>query len=126
MKLKLVRFLLHVKVQKFNSTQATNWSILQKNAFPKDRSLHSWLATQRYIFCKSYDFTNYCLTKKLSKDGGAGALASPILVKKPLLCQWKLASPVDGENGLSEEVVLRAQGVLCQKDLPPILRPINA
>jgi hypothetical protein len=33
--------------------------------------------------------------------------------------KWRLTNPSDGGDEL-EEVVLRIQGILCEKDLPPI------
>ncbi|KAF9456000.1 hypothetical protein BDZ94DRAFT_1285932 [Collybia nuda] len=55
------------------------------------------------------------------RTDGAGANAHTIFTKKP--AAWKLASPMDDDNNMSEELVLRIQGVLCEKDLPPICRP---
>jgi hypothetical protein len=53
-----------------------------------------------------------------SKDGG-GLNASVVqhLPDEPI--KWRLTNPSDGSDELVE-VVLRIQGILCEKDLPPI------
>lgn len=33
--------------------------------------------------------------------------------------KWRLTEPSDGSDEL-EEIVLRIQGILCEKDLPPL------
>ncbi|KAF9455429.1 hypothetical protein BDZ94DRAFT_1367666 [Collybia nuda] len=52
------------------------------------------------------------------KSDGASTHARPI--KSGGI--WKLASPKEGSEEL-EELVLRVQGILCKKDLPPLHKP---
>jgi hypothetical protein len=37
---------------------------------------------------------------------------------------WKLIRK-DDEDGIFEEIVLRVQGILCGKSLPPIRKPVH-
>ncbi|KAF9465393.1 hypothetical protein BDZ94DRAFT_1307255 [Collybia nuda] len=61
-----------------------------------------------------------------SDNDGASNEAHPIVSNHV----WKLASPInsedveDGKDGVLEEIVLRIQGIICKKNLPPIRNPI--
>ena len=51
-----------------------------------------------------------------------GTTASPIYLEMSKC--WKMSQPID-EDSNREEMVLRLQGILCKKDLPPLKKPIK-
>jgi hypothetical protein len=73
-----------------------------------------------FVYTKRSDLSEYKsddTNVHNSQPDGASAIAAPLFVDKHKY--WKLAQPID-DTGMQEEVVLRLQGIICQKDLPPI------
>lgn len=53
------------------------------------------------------------------QEDGVAKDAEPVHINRP--SSWKLATAV-GEEGEKEELVLRIQGIICDRNLPPIRR----
>jgi hypothetical protein len=81
------------------------------------------------VACASTPASHFCSSKFLarssakvtyteSKEGG-GLKASIVQHLPGENIKWRLTNPSDGSNEL-DEVVLRIQGILCEKVLPPV------
>jgi hypothetical protein len=61
------------------------------------------------------------LTQKLMQDYGMAQHCSVASIDQPK--SWKLSRT--NSSNEKEEVVLRIQGIVCDKNLPPIKRPLR-
>jgi hypothetical protein len=61
------------------------------------------------------------LTQKLMQDCGMAQHCSVASIDQPK--SWKLSRT--NSSNEKEEVVLRIQGIVCDKNLPPIKRPLR-
>jgi hypothetical protein len=55
----------------------------------------------------------------IQKSGAAG-ITSPVYIDRPT--SWKLTKEID-DDGTHEEIVLRVQGIISLRNLPPISKP---
>lgn len=73
-----------------------------------------------FVYTKRSDLSEFKLDNTNVHDSqpdGASSMVAPLYIDKHKY--WKLAQPID-DAGMQEEVVLQLQGIICQKDLPPI------
>ena len=68
------------------------------------------------IICKQYIERG----QPCKQNNNIAEQVEPIKVERPHC--WKLAT-VPNSNGEQEEMVLRLQGIICDRNLPPIERP---
>jgi hypothetical protein len=73
-----------------------------------------------FVYSKRSDLNEFKFDNANAHDSqpdGASSIVAPLYVDRHKY--WKLAQPID-DAGAQEEVVLRLQGIICQKSLPPI------
>lgn len=89
----------------------------------KERAEHCPVHLQLAEYGKvSLDLAS-CQKQKILKhyqENGIIKNTQPIQIKRPRC--WKLATAPDDQSN-QEELVLRPQGIICDRNLPPVKRP---
>ena len=99
--------------------QAFVWKGGQMCGIPRIGTTINCTILQRYV-CASYCYI-YLLTRRFKPDSIKNACRPMAMAGSQ---NWKFGTQED-DNVEAEEVVLRLQGIICNRDLPPIQRPFR-